>query len=104
MNPDSQDPVEPIPILEDLKVDITSNGVRDNIYGANDNVRNRVAPKPLWKDVVDKKSGRTYYYNRVSKVSQWIRPSDYEMDMLKVINGQIVVVDEDSDPPSDDEY
>ena len=92
--------------LEDLKVDIIPSGVRDNSYGANDNgnVCNRVAPKPLWKDVVDKKSGRTYYYNRVSKVSQWIRPSDYEMDMLKVINGQIVVVDEDSDPPSDDEY
>ena len=52
---------------------------------------------------MDKKSGRTYFYNRVTKVSQWVRPSDYEMDVLKVINGQIVVVDENSDPPSDDD-
>ena len=55
---------------------------RDN-DSKNGTVGSDVTAKPLWKDIVDKKSGRTYFYNRVTKVSQWVRPSDYEMDVLR---------------------
>jgi hypothetical protein len=33
-----------------------------------------------WKPYVDKKSGRTYWYNSITKVSQWTKPDEVEQD------------------------
>jgi pre-mRNA-processing factor 40 len=33
--------------------------------------------KPVWTEHVDKNSGRTYYYNTVTKQSAWTKPADY---------------------------
>lgn len=34
--------------------------------------------KPTWKAVADKNTNRTYYWNRKTKESAWIRPPDYD--------------------------
>ncbi len=33
------------------------------------------APQTLWREVVDKKSGKTYYYNRETKETRWTHPA-----------------------------
>ena len=36
-----------------------------------------------WKSYVDKKSGRTYWYNSVTKVSQWSKPDEVESEQSR---------------------
>jgi hypothetical protein len=42
-----------------------------------ENVNRAVAPQvqDLWREVVDKKSGKTYYYNRETKETRWTNPA-----------------------------
>jgi len=57
-----------------------------------------VAPKPknskrlksLWKELFDEKSGRSYFHNRLSKVTTWTRPSDEELEKMIDANNEIV--------------
>ena len=89
------DNLESIQLPPQNWVEHVKNDAHNYECDSNNRKNKKVTSKPLWKDAVDQKSGRTYYYNRITKVSQWIRPSEYEMDMLKVVNGKIVVIDED---------
>ena len=46
--------------------------------GAAPPLQDRVAalsPQELWRAVVDKKSGKTYYYNRDTKETRWTNPA-----------------------------
>jgi hypothetical protein len=41
---------------------------------------------PLWSQHLDEDSGEIYYYNRVSKLSQWERPKNF--DGYEIMTGQ----------------
>jgi hypothetical protein len=34
----------------------------------------------LWRESIDKKTGRTYYVNKLTKKVQWKRPDGYTID------------------------
>jgi len=38
--------------------------------------------KPLWNELEDASSGDKYFYNRVTKVTTWTRPSEYELGLF----------------------
>jgi hypothetical protein len=35
----------------------------------------QAAPKPVWTEYVDKASGKTYYYNQVTRQTSWTKVS-----------------------------
>jgi hypothetical protein len=43
----------------------------------------RKPAKPMWKSVVDEKSGRTYYYHRFTRQTTWTKPAGFD-DQFKV--------------------
>ena len=38
--------------------------------------------RSLWNEVIDASSGTSYYYNRVTRLTTWTRPSDYELSLF----------------------
>ena len=48
----------------------------------------------MWKEVKDAK-GRLYYYDTVTKKSQWEKPEDYEQESVPVVTEQTVNIPQD---------
>ena len=45
------------------------------------NSKSKKSQKSLWKELFDSNSKKNYYYNRITKVTTWIKPSDEELQL-----------------------
>jgi hypothetical protein len=43
--------------------------------------KSKKSQKSLWKELFDNNSKNNYYYNRITKVTTWIKPSDEELQL-----------------------
>lgn len=50
---------------------------------------------PIWSTHYDEESGEIYYYNRLTKKSQWDRPKNF--DGYEIMRGQGAIIDKNSE-------